>query len=137
MTKEEIINNYEFKLTKKTLLRQFPWIKDMVPSDDSDGYKSLCFVDIIIDPFELGEQEGWEVASYVSPVSSIFKYRGFNSPYLSTFYEHRDGPSELEKQIENEMTMIHKTPAIPIDLKLDRRISPSTWKYIPTPKQSS
>jgi len=135
MTKEEIINNYEFKLTKKTLLRQFPWIKDMVPSDDADSYKTLCFVEIIIDPYELGEQEGWEVASYVGHMGKITNT--FMSPYLSTFFVHREGPSELEKEIENEMTMIHNTPAIPRDLKMDRRISPSTWKYIPTPKQSS
>ena len=137
MTKEEIESNYEFKLTKKTLLRQFPWIKDMVPCEDEEEYKSLCFVELIIDPFELAEERGWEVASYVSPVGSFMQHRGFTSPYLSTYYKERESPGEVEKQIENEMKMIHDTPAIPTDLKLKKRIYPSTWRYISTPTQSS
>lgn len=135
MTKEEVLNNYEFKLTRKTLIRQYPWIKDVVPSDDVDNYKTLCFVEIIFNPYELGEQEGWEVASYVGHMGGISNT--FMSPYLTTFFVHREGPNKLETEIENEMTMIHKTPAIPRDLKMDRRISTSSWRYISTPKQSS
>jgi hypothetical protein len=29
MTYEELIDNYEYKIAKKMLLREYPWIKDV------------------------------------------------------------------------------------------------------------
>ena len=35
MTKEELYDNYEFKVTKRTLMSEFPFIKDVYVQDDT------------------------------------------------------------------------------------------------------
>jgi hypothetical protein len=47
MTKEEIENTYEFKIIKKAVMREFPFIKDVFISEDDskelDEYKYIYF----------------------------------------------------------------------------------------------
>ena len=34
MTYDELLNNYEFKIAKKMLMREYPWIKDVKIKED-------------------------------------------------------------------------------------------------------
>ena len=36
MTREQLENNYEYKVTKKALMREFPFVKDVFVKDDND-----------------------------------------------------------------------------------------------------
>jgi len=66
MTLEELENNYEFKVAKRLLKKEYPWIKDVgirVPEEINKW--NLIFLDVIIDPYELGRQEGWTVSPYL------------------------------------------------------------------------
>ena len=118
MTYDELLDNYEFKVGKRILTREYPWIKDVYMRNPDDVNKyNLIFMDIIFDPFQLAEQEGWRMASYV--VRSIERGDDFWSPYLSTFYSsHPDDARALVQKIDKSLEDLHKSPAIPQDLKL-------------------
>ena len=137
MTKEEVSNNYEFKLVKRMMMRDYPWIKDVQPAgDEEEEYRTIAFLDVLIDPYELGEQKGWEIASYVE---YICKFSGtFMSPYLATFFQGLNNEAyRVEKEIESKIEDIHGSVAIPQEYRFKKKLSPSEWRYTPTPKQSS
>ena len=118
ITYDELLDNYEFKVGKRILTREYPWIKDVFYRNPDDLNKyNLIFMDIMFDPFQLAEQEGWRMASYV--VRSIERGDDFWSPYLSTFYSsHPDDARALVQKIDKSLEDLHKSPAIPQDLKL-------------------
>ena len=133
ITYEEFLDNYEFKVAKRILLREYPWVKDVrfLHPDDINKW-NLIFVDIFINPFELSELKGWTVANYVT--SSVERGEEFWSPYLTTFFtksigdEARDMVSEMEKTLED----IHKSSAIPTEMKLPghRKLNIGSWHTI-------
>ena len=133
MTYEEFLDNYEFKVAKRILTREYPWIKDVrfLSPDDINKW-NLIFVDIFIDPFELAQEKGWTLAFYVS--QSIQRGEDFWSPYLSTFFikdnsdDARDMVTEMEKTLED----VHKSSAIPTEMKLPghRKINIGSWRTI-------
>ena len=129
ITYDEFLDNYEFKVGKRILTREYPWIKDVFYRNPDDINKyNLIFLDVTFDPFELGEQEGWRMASYV--VRTIERGEDFWSPYLSTFYSsHPDDARALVQEIDKSLEDIHKSPAIPQDLKLPghRKLNIGTW----------
>jgi hypothetical protein len=133
ITYEEFLDNYEFKVAKRILLREYPWIKDVRYLDPDDINKwNLIFVDIFINPYELSEQEGWTVANYVT--LSIERGEEFWSPYLTTFFTKSIGEEGREMVIEMEKTLedIHKSSAIPQEMKLpgDRKLNIGTWHTV-------
>ena len=65
MTYEQLIDNYEYKIAKKMLLREHSWIKDVNIKVDEINKWNLIFLDVIIDPYELGRQEDWTVTKYL------------------------------------------------------------------------
>ena len=129
MTYEELIDNYEFKVGRRILIREYPWIKDVVLKDPEDVNKyNLIFVDVIINPFELSQEKGWRLASYV--VRSIERGDNFWSPYLTTYFtdigeEGRDMVRRMEKTLED----LHRSPAIPQEMRLPghRKLNIGSW----------
>ena len=129
MTYEELIDNYEFKVGRRILIREYPWIKDVVLKHPDEVNKyNLIFVDVIINPFELSQEKGWRLASFV--VRSIERGDYFWSPYLTTYFtnvgdEVRDMVQGMEQTLEN----LHKSPAIPQEMRLPghRKLNIGSW----------
>lgn len=117
MTEQEIYDSYEFKLVKKILKKEFKWIKDLRFDGDPNKYKSLIFLDVIMDPFECAEEEGLTVAHYVK------KNTPTDVGHFATFFtESADNPliKNILNEIENVFKSIKKNQAIPEELKLKR-----------------
>jgi hypothetical protein len=116
MTYEEFLDNYEYKVIRRLLKKEYPWIKDvfMMKPDEVNKY-NMIFVDLLIDPYELERMYGWRVNWYVT--YDLKKGGQFWSPYLSTFFTtNTDDAREMTKQIEKDMKDVHKSPALPKDL---------------------
>jgi len=129
LTREELYNNYEFRVVKKILKDTYPWIKDVIVEDPNKiNQYNLLFVDIMIDPYELAQQTDGTVASYLN---SFFDY--FSSPYLSTFFVS-DQPtySKIQDEIDQTLSSIHSSRALPDNLKLpkSRKLIAGSFKYI-------
>jgi len=129
LTYEELLDNYEFKVGKRILTREYPWIKDVVIKTPEDVNRyNLIFIDVIFNPFELSEEKGWRLASYV--VKSIDRGDNFWAPYLSTFFTNMgEEARELVQSMEKTLEDLHKSPAIPQEMRLPghRRLNIGSW----------
>ena len=134
MTYEQLIDNYEYKIAKKMLLREYPWIKDVVIREDEINKWNLIFLDVTIDPYELGRQEDWTVARYLD--RSIRDVGEYWSPYLSSFYSDVmwEDARPLQDSINKSLASIHTSPALPIELRLpgNRKFNVGSWYAYPT-----
>ena len=134
MTREELENNYTYKVTKKALMREFPFIKDITVNDeDINKWKHHIYIDLIIDPFVLGHQYGFSIWN---PIINVLK-RGedYWSPYLSIFVSNNNRleyTSPITKAMEELMEGIRKSPAIPSELKLDKKLELGTFRAKPS-----
>ena len=134
MTYEQLIDNYEYKIAKKMLLREYPWIKDVVIREDEINKYNLIFLDITIDPYELGRQEDWTVTRFLE--RSINEQGEYWSPYLSMFYKDVswEDAKPLQDGINKSLESIHTSPALPTDLRLPgtRKFQVGSWYAYPT-----
>ena len=132
LTYEEFLDNYEFKVAKRMLLREYPWIKDVFFRNPEEVNKyNLIFLDVAFDPFELAQQDGWRLASYI--VRTIERGDDFWSPYLSIFFTtNTDDARALVQEMDKSLESIHASPAIPKEMKLPehRKLNIGTW-HIP------
>ena len=118
MTQEEIENNYTYKIVRKVLMSEYPWIKDVqldVPR--LKDFKYVIFLDIFIDPYELGKEHDWVVARWIEP------YIRNNDPYESTmlslfFVGTSPDMSELKLDVNITMEDVQQSPAIPPEMRM-------------------
>jgi hypothetical protein len=135
ITYDELLDNYEFKVVRRLLKKEYPWIKDVIIKNPDEINKwNLIFLDAIIDPFELGRQKGWTVSPYIT--RRIIQDGEYWSPYLSIIYddvtweEAKPFQDEINKTVES----IHSSPAMPQDMKLPgtRKFQIGNWLAYPT-----
>jgi hypothetical protein len=131
MTEQELNDNYEYKVTKRALLREFPFIKDVFFKDPNDieRYSSMIFMDLVIDPYVLGHMFGAKMCKIVDR----FLRRGesYWSPYLSSFFTNREDIEEIKEEISKLLIGIHNSTAIPPELKLGKKLDIGAWHAYP------
>lgn len=127
VTKEEVESSYEFKLMKKILKNEFPWIKDVrTPSEEEINQYGLIFLDIVIDPFILQKELEWPLSSYMKMyLTGVFASDQnpyvYSSSYLNIIYDIlREEAKEVHDEVEKTMRSISTSPAVPQDLKLGK-----------------
>lgn len=73
MERDELINNFSFKSAVKTLKKKYPFIKDVIPSDefeeDREIYDAFYVVDLVVD----GEKFFREFPQYYEALWDWFK----------------------------------------------------------------
>lgn len=136
MTKEELENNYEYKVTKKALMREFPFIKNVTTPDEDDikRWKYSIYLELVVDPYILGQMYNIHVWNLVT--RSLQRGEDYWSPYLNTFFKDAaEEIGELTREMGTLMNGIHKSVAIPSELKLDKQLEIGTFitypKYLP------
>lgn len=128
VTREEVENSYEFKLIKKIIKREYPWVIDVVPPNDEQiNNYALIFCDVLFNPFMLQEETGWPFNSFMP---FYFKEDNpftkgspnfYTTSYLTTIYDvDRTETNEISDGIETIMKQVAKSPAVPSDLKLNK-----------------
>jgi hypothetical protein len=115
-TIEEIEQSYVYKILKRILKKQYKWIKDVeLDKEDFDKYKYNIFLNIIIDPYELGQEKDWEVARWV------VNEPNYEASILGMFFKGRDPNYSLTTdEVQDFMYSITNSPAIPEDLRLPK-----------------
>ena len=118
MTVEELYNNYEFIVGKRLLKQKFPFIVDVrAKQSDLDNY-SIIFLDLYIDLDKF-----FETFDELSPASWLPSYltkdKPYDASYLSMLVKERDNDLyDIEAEINNILRKVHKSPAIPNNMKL-------------------
>jgi hypothetical protein len=134
LTPEQLENNYEYKVVKRAIKKEYPWVIDVIPpSEDKLNEYNLIFIDLLIDPYKLQQEKGWELVYYLpSHLKAMGRYY---SPYLSTIFDipYPEG-QEIPNEIERMAKSIKQSPALPNDLKLprDRNIAISGFVVSPS-----
>jgi len=117
LTPEQLNDNYEYKVTKRAILREYTWIKDVTFNHDKINDYNLIFLELHIDPFELAEKEGWGIAKWT--FRDIEEGNVYWSPYLSSLMNISYADAKpLTDDLDNFIASIHKSTAIPKELKL-------------------
>jgi hypothetical protein len=118
MTQEEVENNYTYKIVRKVLMREYPWIKDVqldVPRLENFTY--VIFLDIFIDPYELGKEQEWDVARWID--RSVEQGEQYESTSLSLFFVgSTEDMRELKNDVNTTIEDVQQSPAIPPEMRM-------------------
>ena len=118
MTAQEIENNYTYKIVRKVLMREYPWIKDVqIDIPGLEKFEYALFLDIYINPYELGEERGYNVARWIEQA-----IRNNEDYYTTVITMYFDGSSPemraITQEVNDTIEATQKSPAIPPDLRL-------------------
>ena len=131
-TVEELYDNYEFKVVKRAIMKEFPWITDVTVTQDNLDRYSTIFLDFEVDLPRLLETYEWE--PYRSAQRAWDENKYFHSMHLSllgniSFEEAKPVANEIERLYKS----ISQSPALPKDLRLKsgRRFSIGDFYFNP------
>lgn len=116
-TPDELRNNYEFKVVKRALMREYPWIKDVIINEEEINRFSIIFIELAIDHELFAQTYDSELTSWVkTAIKYDKKYRGM---YPRTILKTDETTqSKITDSIEDIIDAIHDSPALPQELKL-------------------
>lgn len=130
MTIEETEKNFEFKVIRKAIRQQFPFIKDLIIDKDSfDKYNTL-FVFGLIDLVEAHQITGYKI--YEWAVYNPDTPRGFSAIFDVSWEEYNE---KIRKPIEKMTDRIYFSDVIPDNLRLKRFVK--VLDYIVKPVNKS
>lgn len=121
MTKEEVENSFEFKVVKRVLIQEHPWIKDMEIDGDPNEYRLSLFINLYIDPYELAELTDTEVKRWVK--SSLISHGVFDCGFLSIIIDHTVTADSITDEIKNTIKSIHNSKILDESLKLEKLLN--------------
>jgi hypothetical protein len=132
MTIEEIENSYVFKVVRRALMNELPYIKDVRVSRESfnDTY-TLIFMELDFDPFVFSKLHN-------IPLSNMYlrslNYRDEDSTSVPQIFfkkDYRDEVVEIMRDIEKLVKDIESSPAIPKEYKiLNKKLTPFHYKAL-------
>jgi hypothetical protein len=141
-TKAEVESSPMFKIIKRAIMRKYPWIKDIYAGDEEDlkKYSSMLFLDADIDAQQLADEMGWTIEQWASPDKQRRAYNRnyFDTVYLSILFTNPfdEEARELQNDIDDEMKRIQKSNAIPSDIKINKTLGLSRFRYnFPPPQE--
>ena len=132
MTKEELYDNYEFKVTKRTLMNEFPFIKDVYAEDEEaiNRYEHYIWLSVDIDPYQMGQMYGLKVVNFVT--NALKRGEPYWAPYLSTLMVGSvDDTWPIRQALEKVIDGVHKSPALPSELKLPKELDIASYNVKP------
>lgn len=119
MTREELENNYTYKVVCKVLKRQFPFITDIsVDDEDLIKYKRSIFLNISVNPFVLGQMFGVRVASYVT--RALEHGNTYQTLYLSIMFggSASNEMHELQELMRKVIKTTTQSSSIPHEMRV-------------------
>ena len=118
-TVDELNDNYEFKVVKRAIMKEFPWIKNVTVTQDNLDKYGVIFLDFEINLPELLQTYEWP--PYLGAQNAWDNGKYFHAMYLSLFGEvSYPEAREVADDIEHLFGAIHDSPALPIDLRLKK-----------------
>jgi len=141
-TKEEVESSPMFKIIKRAITRKYPWIKDMYVGNEEDisKYSSMLFLDADIDAQQLADEMGWTMEQWTAPdiQRRVYQKDHFDTVYLSIFFTKPfdEEARQLQNDIDDEMKRIQKSNAIPSEIKINKTLGLSNFRYnFPPPQE--
>lgn len=136
MTKEEIENSYVFKVVRRALMNELPYIKGVHVDESSikDTY-TIVFLTLDFDPFIFSLQYNIPFAKIWLNYLRLVGEDKTSVPGIFFKPEYREQVDSKMKDIENLVNDIQKSPAIPNEYKIKKKLVPLQYRvlkeYIP------
>lgn len=121
ITKSDVENNYEFKIVRGALKKEFPFIVDVSPAPeekDLNNYHTVLLV-ATLDPEEIKKAFGWTLNPWVeSQLDSGLSYTTAlpSVMFTATYDEVKD---KLIEPVSRVLDAIRRTSVIPDELKFN------------------
>jgi hypothetical protein len=136
MTKEEIENSYVFKVVRRALMNELPYIKGVhVDEKLFDSTNTLIFLTLDFDPFILSLQYNIPFAKIWLNYLRMVGEDTTSVPGIFFKPEYREKVDSITKEIEALVNEIQKSPAIPNEYKIGKKMYPMQYRvlkeYIP------
>ena len=125
---EELYNNYTFKLIKRSLMREFPYIKNVFVNQSDLGKYNIIFLNFDFDPAIWGEMYDDPMVSWLRDVTDKGGYVDLSYPTTATNMEYEEY-QPIKKSIEKVMSEVANSEAVPQELKIQgqRPVAVGTW----------
>jgi len=133
MTPEELQNNYEYKVVRRALMKEYPWVKDVTFNPEELDMYNLIFLNLIVDPAKMGEQYGWEMNTWVKRAYEEGQRYSGNYPSLLFNVTYEVGRDTMTDPMDDTLKQIHSSPALPEDMRLPRGRTFQVGSFIVNP----
>ena len=133
MTQEDLENNYEYKVARRALMREFPWIKDVTFDPNELDTYNLIFLNLSVDPVKMGEQYDWEMTRWVKDAWEKGQRYSGNYPSLLFKVSYEVGRDTVSTPINRMFEEIHSSPALPEEMRLPRGRTFAVGSFIVNP----
>jgi hypothetical protein len=127
-TPEELYDNYTFKLIKRALMREFPYIKNVFVGDFDLGKYNTIFLNFEFDPAIWEETYKDEFQGWLKKEMDKGKYVDVAFPMTASYMTYEEY-QPIKKSIEKVMSQVANTDAVPRELKIqgNRPVAIGTW----------
>ena len=127
-TPEELYDNYTFKLIKRALMREFPYIKNVFVGDFDLGKYNTIFLNFELDPTIWEEMYDDEFQGWLKGAMDDGKYVDLSYPITASYMTY-DEYQPIKRKIEKVMSEVVNTDAVPREFKIqgNRPVAIGTW----------
>jgi hypothetical protein len=127
-TPEELYDNYTFKLIKRALMREFPYIKNVFVGDFDLGKYNTIFLNFEFDPKIWEEMYDDEFQGWLKGAMDDGKYVDLSYPITASDMKY-DEYQPIKRKIEKVMSDVTNTDVVPRELKIqgNRPVAIGTW----------
>ena len=135
MTKEEIENSYVFKVVRRALMNELPYIKGVHVDETSLDRYTVVFLTLDFDPFIFSLQYNIPFAKTWLNYLRLVDEDKTSVPGIFFKPEYREKVDSKMKEIEALVNDIQTSPAIPNEYKMGKKMYPMQYhvlkEYIP------
>jgi hypothetical protein len=127
-TPEELYDNYTFKLIKRALMRDFPYIKNVFVGDFDLGKYNTIFLNFEFDPKIWEETHKDKFQGWLKGAMDAGKYVDLSYPITASDMTY-DEYQPIKRKIEKVMSDVANTDVVPRELKIqgNRPVAIGTW----------
>jgi hypothetical protein len=125
---EELYNNYTFKLIRRSLMREFPYIKNVFVNQSDLGKYNTIFLNFDYDPAIWGEMYDDPMVKWLRDLTDKGGYVDLSYPTTATNMGYEEY-QPIKKSIEKVMSDVFNSDAVPQELKIQgqRPVAIGTW----------
>ena len=125
---EQLYDNYTFKLLRRALMREFPYIKNVFVNFFDLGRYNTIFLNFDFDPAIWGEMYNDPMVKWLKDVTDEGGYIDLSYPTTATDMSY-DEYQPIKKSIQKVMSDVFNSEAVPKELKIQgqRPVAIGTW----------
>ena len=125
---EQLYDNYTFKLLKRSLMREFPYIKNVFVNFFDLGRYNTIFLNFDFDPAIWEQMYNDPMVKWLKDVTDEGGYIDLSYPTTATDMAY-DEYQPIKKSIQKVMSDVFNSEAVPKELKIQgqRPVAIGTW----------